>query len=328
MHIKIEFIIFVSLDSGKPYLYFSNKSGMKLYWNYPLIFAFHIFYSINNTFAQMDKVDNWLLNFFRQCTLQILGSRFEFGPKIIIYSSKMPVVIDVYEFPVNYGRYNLTALRTKDQTYKTAFSHFAPKYTSCVSQLFFPFYIRGPVEWHIEAIRNSVLGMLFSNENPHFLVYMVRITELVRYLERPVGFGIGRESITSIPILALPSIQEVRPLCVTCSAPLQNPLGNILESTSVTTTAALKHAVENLSRNLNWQPLTVSPPMRVRRMKYYCSLNVVGLNTPIGECVTTSLAMKYNFTITYDYHPMMVLGILNRQVSYDHFDYTFKSFCW
>lgn len=119
--------------------------------------------------------------------------------------------------PVTCGWYDLSELGRKDDTYKT-FSSFAPKYATCTAQFFYPssFQAGHTAPLHISAKRNSVLGMLFSNENPYFLVDIIQNAELAWALQGTLSFGLGHESITSIPFIALPSVQQVRLLCLTC----------------------------------------------------------------------------------------------------------------
>ncbi|CAL8085538.1 unnamed protein product [Orchesella dallaii] len=85
----------------------------------------------------------------------------------------------------------------------------------------------------------------------------------------------------------------------TCSNPLENPLGDLLDSSYVIRShEALSNAVEILSQNLNQKVLWARIYDYSKLSKNStCSLNKAGLQTPYGVCSIITLGQKYNFSL-------------------------------
>ncbi|CAL8127162.1 unnamed protein product [Orchesella dallaii] len=242
----------------------------------------------------------------------ILGDPKEFNMKLTYFASRQPVVIDVYAFPNNHGRYNIQELISNPKSG----SFFKTKYSYCSTQLYFPVYYPR-VQMLMGSIHNSLHAMVLLNENPHFVIYM--FTQLTKALE--LEFHVtnlwNSISLTSVPVFATRGYARL--ICLTCYHPLENPLGNLLDSGNIIPTKEkLNSAAEILSHNLNQKALrwmgNVNPKILE---KSSCSLNRDLLETPYGQCSIFTLLQKYNFSLYNrripNHHTKIIGELLNGQ---------------
>ncbi|CAL8105487.1 unnamed protein product [Orchesella dallaii] len=264
--------------------------------------------------AKSDNVDEWISNAFQKCTIKIVGNPGDFNIKIPRYASRHPVTIDLYTFPQNHGPYNLTHLSLiNGYSESSSNSKFPAKYTHCSVQLYFPVYYRN-FQVVLNSLQNSLKGMVLLNDNPHFVIYMfTRLQALFPDLEFNLISLWNGISLTALPLIALRN--SIRLVCLTCSRPFENPLGNFLTSGKfIHTKTKLNSEVKILTRNLSRKQVFFFG-IQSQNIPFgsSCSMKKVGLTTPVELCAAFALLRKYNFTLgnpNRPYYPYDLIGEL------------------
>lgn len=181
-----------------------------------------------------------------------------FNQEIVALGKKLPLVIDEFEFSRELGKCNTTKLMQSKTKFPSIFSRGAPKFLRCVTTLFYPFvHPKAPAKINEPAVVNSIQGCIFgmapSNENPNFIVLMFENADLaLAFYERFY--------VTSIDLLALPTRNEIRVLCVVCRNLFENPLGNLLLHVNVASADInwLHKEVNMLNKNLRRNVINVN----------------------------------------------------------------------
>lgn len=269
-----------------------------------LIFLIIFALGLQFQFSTSHKVGNWILHTFQHCTIQMLGNPVDFNEEITIFAQRIPLVLDRFEFDQYLGRYNTTKLRKSTDKFPSVFSRHLSRFKGCTTTLFYPF-IHPKKTSQIEemavviSVKEFIRGMVFSNENPNFIIFMFKNADLAYGTCNTVTKTIRSEAVTSIGLLAVPLREEVKLFCFTCANSLDNPLGNLVSLSTRFGIHLLQKEVEVLNKDLRGNLIFVVRTMinpAVWKAQTCSLLRSHEFYTPSVPCSLYKLSQMLNFT--------------------------------
>ncbi|CAL8068578.1 unnamed protein product [Orchesella dallaii] len=240
--------------------------------------------------TQNTSVDSLIISIFSGCTFQFLGNPKEFNPKIAIYASKYPARVDRFQFPVEVRRYGVEpqhdfppkhlSIFARNHLFTTKLSH------QCTVQLHFIDSSFHPTKF-IQPLQLSAIGMIFYNENPHFVIYIMNRLRV----SKQVAAAFLVNQWKSFPLSSIPLMTTSKSVYL-----LENILGGTVKLDRNSTLEQIKIRKRIASKNQMKQIFLVEGYSEWYDLGKYCGLLEVKLHTEYTKCTYHVLSTVYNFT--------------------------------